>query len=77
VLKEIPRSQRYLQRPTLELLFSEFTRHDAKERERLVTDAVELHGYTQKSVADFLHLHYSRISKILSRNNKKKARCKI
>jgi hypothetical protein len=48
----------------------------------LFTDIVRsqkqsLYGYSQKSVADHLKLHYSRVSRILAREEAKSAKGKI
>jgi transposase len=34
-----------------------------------IVEAVERYGYTQKVVADFLGLHYSTISRLISKRN--------
>lgn len=71
ILKEIPRSQRFLHRPPLEQLFMAGIREDRKLRYRAVFEAVEIHGYDQKAVADHLQLHYSTVSRILARGRQK------
>lgn len=68
-LTEIPKSQRFLHRPALEQFFPNEARRDKKLRDRLVVEAVEVHGYDQKTVADHLQLHYSTVSRIMTRNN--------
>ncbi len=70
-LTEVPKSQRFLHRPSLEQLFPNETRQNKKLRDRLVAEAVESHGYDQKEVADHLQLHYSTVSRIVGRNNSK------
>jgi REP element-mobilizing transposase RayT len=60
---EIPRSQRLLNRPPLEVLLADRRR---KERDLAIAESVGRWGYTQKNVADFLGLHYSTISRILA-----------
>lgn len=64
---EIPRSQRYANRPALHKLFSAVVLKDKAKRDRKIAEAVEKHGYTQRAIADHLDMHYSSISQILSR----------
>lgn len=62
-IREIPKVQRYANRPGLAELLS------AKEmgaRNRRIVEAVEKYGYSQKEVADHLGMHYSTISRIAS-----------
>lgn len=60
---EIPRNQRYVDRPSLETLFQGIT--DIKTRNRAIRHAVETHGYRQSEVASHLGIHYSTVSKIV------------
>ena len=64
-VKEIPKSQRYVSRPGLEVLLNSKTRADRKRRKVKVKEAVERYGYTQKEVADYIGIHYSVISKLV------------
>ena len=63
-MREIPRGQRYVGRPSLENLFKE-ARRAKSHRDRAICKAVEQHGYSQVEVADFLNLHYSTVSRLL------------
>ncbi len=63
-IPEIPRSQRYAHRPTLEKLFSEGARMNREKRRSLIAQAVERYGYRQSEIARHLGLHYSTISRI-------------
>jgi hypothetical protein len=64
-IREIPKGQRFVGRPSLEKLFS--TRSPGKaSRNRLVAEAITAHGYSEMEVASFLGLHYSTISRILT-----------
>lgn len=74
-LTEVPRSQRFLDRPPLDALFAG-DKSDKRQRRKAVVEAVEGHGYTQKEVADYLQLHYSTISRMLARTEKKISRFK-
>uniref|UniRef100_C6E226 Transposase IS200-like domain-containing protein n=1 Tax=Geobacter sp. (strain M21) TaxID=443144 RepID=C6E226_GEOSM len=73
-LREIPRSQRFLSRPSLQDLFFEL--NNKQHRNELINEAVQAHGYSQKEVADHLRLHYATISRILAKNNGKTSRSK-
>jgi putative transposase len=64
-IREIPKGQRFVGRPTLEKLFSQKSPGKAF-RDRLIAEAVTAHGYSQMEVASFLGLHYSTISRILA-----------
>lgn len=64
--REIPRSQRYLGRPTLERLFSEGVRRVKEKRDRKMVEATERYGYSQKEVAKHLGLHYSTVCRIVN-----------
>ncbi len=65
-VREIPKHQRYLSRPGLEELFSETTIADKEKRNVKISEAIVQHGYSNKTVAEHLGLHYSTISRLLS-----------
>ena len=60
-VREIPKGQRFVGRPSLEKLFSQKSRVKAS-RDRLIVKAVTQYGYSQMDVANFLGLHYRRKS---------------
>ncbi len=62
---EISKSQRYVNRPTLETLFEEKTIKDKGKRNRKIAQAVLEHGYSQSEIARHLGMHYSTISNLL------------
>jgi len=64
-VSEIPRSQRFASRPTLEKLFEEKTIKDKEERNRKIAQAVLEYGYSQTEIVRILGLHYSTISNLL------------
>ena len=64
-IREIPKEQRLVGRPTLAKLFSQRGRGKTS-RDRVIVKAVTQHGYSQMEVASFLELHYSTISRILA-----------
>lgn len=67
-VQEIPRTQRYLNRPKLSGLFSE-ARNKA-ERDKQIQGAHIRHGYTLKEIADHIGIHYTTVSKVIHRLNK-------
>ena len=62
---EIPKSQRFADRPELDKLFTASILRDKRKRNRRITEAVEKHGYTQRSIADHLGVHFTYVSRIL------------
>lgn len=60
--EEIPKLQRFAGRPGLGEVLA-----GSGERAERVRRAVEVYGYTQKSIAVCLGVHYSAVSKLLSR----------
>lgn len=69
---EIPRSQRYANRPDLDKIIPPRVLEDKAKRNRKIEEAVEKFGYTQRSIADHLGMHYSYVSQILSAMRKHK-----
>jgi putative transposase len=65
-MPEIPKSQRYAGRPALEKLFKRSIVSDKGKRDRMVREAVEKFGYTQRAVADYLGFHFTYVSRILN-----------
>jgi REP-associated tyrosine transposase len=72
-IKEIPKEQRLLGRPTLKRLFNQTGKQRTK-RDQLIAAAVYQHGYSQIEVARHLDLHYSTISRLVK--NHKPAKVK-
>ncbi len=62
---DIPKSQRFLKRPSLERVFSGNILRDMLKRNEAIVDAVEEYGYRQRELADHLGMHFSSISRIL------------
>ncbi len=62
---EIPRSQRMAGRPPLDILFEGV--EDKASRNERIYQAVHLHGYRLREVADHLGLYYTTISTIAKR----------
>jgi REP element-mobilizing transposase RayT len=63
-VKEIPKAQRYLNRPSLVEIFKD-AGGDKQKRDRGITAAVGRWGYSEREVADYLELHYSTVSKLI------------
>jgi putative transposase len=62
---EIPKSQRFANRPELDKIFTESIVRDKRKRDRKIAEAIEKHGYTQRSVANHLGIHFTYVSRIL------------
>ena len=65
-IQSFQQHQRYLSRPRLEELFSETTITDKEKRNTAINRAVVSHGYSNRAVAEYLGMHYSTISRLLS-----------
>ncbi len=63
-IREIPRSQRYANRPSLEVILVQGRHRDRNKRRNAIITAIERYGYRQSEIADHLGLHYSTISRI-------------
>lgn len=65
-IEEIPKSQRYLNRPGLKDIFNEDTLSNKRRRDERIKEAVQKYGYSQKEVSQYLKMHYSTISRIMN-----------
>ena len=63
-VREIPKGQRLIDRPSLEKLFEGGGKKNTA-RNRTIRDAVDQHGYSQIEVARHLRLHYSTVSRLI------------
>ena len=70
-VKEIPKVQRYLNRPSLIEIFKT-ARGEKRRRNNGITEAVRRFGYSQREVADYLRLHYSTVSRLIRREEDSK-----
>ncbi|MBI3898731.1 MAG: transposase [Gammaproteobacteria bacterium] len=68
-LKEIPRRQRFAARPSLKVLFPASGFKNKAERDRAIHQAHREHGYTLTDIGRQLDLHYTTISKVVSRGD--------
>jgi REP element-mobilizing transposase RayT len=64
-VKEIPRPQRYVSRPSLDKIF---VGQKAKAQRDIGINAAHMsHGYTLKEIADYLRIHYTTVSKVIAK----------
>jgi putative transposase len=75
-IKEIPKQQRYAGRMTLEELFAVDILEHKEIRDTAIYNAFTKYGYALKEIADYLGVHYSTISRIIKRVERKKCHCK-
>ncbi len=66
--KEIPKTQRYLGRPSLAELFSGSNSTNKYERNKTIHKAHFSFGYTLKEIADYNGIHYTTVSRVVSNN---------
>ena len=64
--REIPKTQRYLTRPELNKMFEGIEPEERNRRDRVLRQAVEEYGYSQREVGEYLGIHYSSVSRIVS-----------
>jgi putative transposase len=67
-LREIPRLQRYAERPMLAELLHEGIKRDKNRINRAIYHAHVKYGYTLKEIADHLGVHYTTVSKIMNKD---------
>jgi REP element-mobilizing transposase RayT len=71
-VREIPKGQRLIGRASLKKLFGGAGKGKAI-RDRLISKAVNKHGYSQMEVARHLKLHYSTISRLIKSVNEEQS----
>ncbi|MFA5370978.1 MAG: transposase [Sideroxydans sp.] len=64
-LKEFPRDQRLMNRPSLESLFANEVRSDKVLRDAAICKAFLDYGYPMVLIANYAKLHYSTVSKVI------------
>jgi hypothetical protein len=64
-IPEIPKSHRYVNRPSLDNIFPKNMIVDKRRRDKKIIDAVQKYGYTQQQIAVHLNMHYSTISNLV------------
>jgi hypothetical protein len=65
-IPEIPKSQRYADRPALAKIFTEKLLGNKQKRDKKIAEAVEKHLYSQREIAAHLGLHYTSVSRIIN-----------
>jgi putative transposase len=65
--REIPKLQRYIDRPDLSKIFTERLLRKREQRDEMIVRSVMQYGYDQAEVANYLGIHYSTVSKIVKR----------
>jgi REP element-mobilizing transposase RayT len=70
-MKEVPRLQRYVARPSLGDLFKGKKGKEAKAEDEAIYAAYVRYGYTMKEIADHLGLHYATMSRAIKRVERK------
>jgi hypothetical protein len=63
--QDIPKRQRYIDRPTLKDIFSNIELSEKKKRNKKIVEAIERYGYSQREIARHLGLHYASISRLV------------
>ena len=64
-IPDIPKSHRFVNRPDLQKIFKENVLRDKKKRNKMIVEAVQKFGYTQRQIAAHLRMHYSTISNLV------------
>ncbi len=64
LLTEVPREQRFADRPALETIFGDPGSLELGKRNQMIRKAVYDYGYTLTRIGQYLGLHYSHISRI-------------
>ena len=64
-IHELPKSQRYANRPTREKIFNKSVLDEKRKRDKKIAEAVEKYGYTQRAIADYLGVHFTYVSRLL------------
>ena len=64
-IKEHPRAQRQMARPSLRDLFEECSRKERAVLASRAKDAHVTHGYTLKAIADYLGIHYATAGRLV------------
>lgn len=65
-LKEIPKVQRYVTRPSLKTIFKD-KHEDKRLRDKAVYESHIRYGYTLREIAEYLSVHYATVSRAVKR----------
>ena len=63
-IKEIPKMQRFANRPTIADVFKEKIQNRQSSNKQMYKAHIK-HGYTLKEIADYLGVHYTTVSKAI------------
>jgi putative transposase len=66
-LAEVPRIQRYANRPELSDVFMKLEKSGKDKRDAAIYDANIRYGYTLKEIAAYLEVHYTTVSKVVKK----------
>ena len=69
-VKEIPKLQRYANRPQLKEVFAVWK--TKKNRDEAIVASHVTYGYEQKEIANFLGIHYTTVSHVIKRHDAKR-----
>jgi len=69
-VKEIPKLQRYANRPQLKEIFADWK--IKKKRDEAIIASHVTYGYEQKEIANFLGIHYTTVSHVIKRHDAKR-----
>ncbi len=64
-IREIPRSRRYLNRPSLSEIFESDIIKNEHQRNKMIKEAVTRYSYSQSEISVHLGMHYSTINRLL------------
>ena len=64
-LREVPKKQKYANKPKLSEVFEGIARSDKRERNLAIYKAHVEKGYKLQEIADYLNLHYASISRLV------------
>ena len=64
-IPDIPKNQRYVNRPPLEKIFPQGIQRDKGKRDKKIVEAVFKFGYRQREIADHLGLYFTSVSRII------------
>lgn len=67
-LKEIPRTQQYVTRPSLDSIIEK--REDKNSMAKSIFEANVRYGYSLKEIGEYIGVHYSTISRVIKRVEK-------
>jgi putative transposase len=69
-VKEIPKRQRYANRPQLKEIFADWK--TKKKRDEAIITSHVTYGYEQKEIANFLGIHYTTVCHLIKRHDAKR-----